>query len=151
MPDSVPPPVREPDAREEADWFQRLPEHAKEEYRARWNDSDGLDSQRVERRKASQARYVIEAFALFVLLEFAFFGIHVTRLFTLAVPGLALGWIAHRVRANIWKYVAVAIPIYLVVYGTLGVLMIGHFIVFVCLAATLGFTHEMLRADGTEG
>jgi hypothetical protein len=150
MPESAPPPVREPDAREDADWFERLPEHAKEEYRTRWNAADGRDSERLERRKASQVRYLIEGVALFVLLEFVFFGMHVTRLLMLVVPGLALGWIAHRIRANRWNYAAVAVPTYLVVYG-LGALRLGHFIVFVCLAAALGFTHEMLRADGTEG
>lgn len=150
MPDPAPPPVREPDAREDADWFERLPEHAKQEYRARWHGESDRDAERLERRKASQVRYMIEGFLLFVLLEFSFFGMHVTRLFTLAVPGLALGWLAHRIRANIWKYVLVAIPIYVVVYAALGALALGHFIVFVCLAATLGFTHEMLRADGTE-
>ena len=146
-----PPPVRDPETREEAEWFQRLPEHAKEEFRARWRVEGGRTERQIERRRGTEVRYLIEAIMLFAVLEFLFFGLGVGRLLLLAVPGLALGWICNKIRADRWRYVGVAVPIYFAVYGAFGLFAVGHFIVFICVAAALGFTHEMLRADGSEG
>jgi hypothetical protein len=145
------PPVREPDAREQASWFRNLPEHAKEEFRERWRAEEGRAELRLARRRSTEVRYIVEGVMLFAVLEFLFFGLGVGRLLLLAVPGTLLGWISYRIRANIWKYVAVAFPLYLAVYGAFGLIMVGHLVVFVCVAAALGFSHEMLRADGTEG
>jgi hypothetical protein len=144
------PPVREPDPREQAEWFRNLPDHAKEEFRERWRIQEGRAERQVERRRSTEVRYLVEGVMLFAVLEFFFFGLSAGRLLLLAVPGIALGWICYRIRAGCWRYVAVAAPFHLAVYGALGLIMVGHFIVFVCVAAALGFTHEMLRADGTE-
>lgn len=145
------PPVREPDAREEAEWFQRLPPHAQEEMRERWRLQAGRTEQLAQRRRGAEVRYVIEGWMLFAFLEMLFFGLSVNRLLLLAVPGVALGWVAHRIRADLWRYMVVAVALYFAVYGLLGLIALGHFIVFTCAAAAIGFTHEMLRADGTEG
>lgn len=145
------PSLREPDAREQAEWFRNLPEHAKEEFRVRWRAEEGRDELRFARRRATEVRYIVEGFMLFAVLEFLFFGLGLGRLLLLTVPGTLLGWISFRIRANIWKYVAVAFPLYLAVYGAFGLIMVGHFIVFICLAACLGYSHEMQRADGSEG
>lgn len=145
------PPVQEPDAREQAPWFRNLPDHAKEEFRERWRAQEGRTDRQLQRRKGTEVRYVIEGIMLFAVLEFLFFGLSVGRLALLTVPGTLLGWISYKIRADIWRYVAVAFPLYLAVYGALGLFAVGHFIVFICGAAALGFTHEMLRADGTEG
>ena len=144
-------PVREHDPREEADWFQRLPEHAKEEFRERWRVVAGRTEQQIDRRRSTEVRYLVEGVMLFALLEFLFIGLSATRLLLLMVPGLALGWICHKIRADRWRYVAVALPLYFAVYGIFGLFAIVHFIVFVCVAAGLGLSHELQRADGTEG
>ena len=145
------PPVREPDTREQASWFHNLPDHAKEEFRERWRADDGRAERLIERRRGTELRYLVEGIMLFAVLEFLFFGLGVGRLLLLTVPGTLLGWIAHKIRADRWRYVAVAFPLYLLVYGAFGVLAVGHFIVFICAATALGLTHEMLRSDGTEG
>jgi len=145
------PPVREPDVREQASWFRNLPDHAKEEFRERWRAEEGRAEFRFARRRSTEVRYIVEGFMLFAVLEFLFFGLGVGRLLLLTVPGILLGWISYRIRANIWKYMAVAFPLYLAVYGAFGLVMVGHFIVFICVAAGLGFSHEMQRADGSEG
>lgn len=147
----IEPPVRESDAREEAPWFRNLPEHAKEEFRGRWRAEEERAERRIERRRSNEIRYVVEGILLFALLEFLFFGLGAGRLLLLTLPGAILGWVCHRIRADQWKYVGVAFPLYLAVYGALGVLAIGHFIVFLCVATALGFSHEMRRADGSEG
>ena len=145
------PPAREPDTREQAEWFCRLPEQAKEEFRERWRAEEGRTERQFERRRSTEVRYLVEGVMLFAVLEFLFFGLSVGRLLLLAVPGIALGWICHKVRADRWRYVGVAMPLYFAVYGVFGLFAVGHFIVFICMAAALGFTHEMLRADGSDG
>jgi len=145
------PPVLQPDAREEAEWFQRLPEHAKSEFRERWRAERGRSEKQLERHRRSEVRYMVEGVLLFAGLEFLFFGLSAGRLLVLAVPGVLLGWICSRIRANRWTYAGVGVVFYLVLYGLLGLFAVGHFIVFLCVAAALGFTHEMLRADGSEG
>jgi len=140
-----------PDAREQADWFERLPEHAKSEFRERWRAESGRSEKLRERRRSTDVRYLVEGVLLFAGLEFFFFGLGAGRLLLLVLPGGLLGWICSRIRANRWTYVLVAVAFYFGVYGLLGLFAVGHFIVFVCVAAALGFTHEMLRADGSEG
>jgi hypothetical protein len=144
-------PVQEPDAREQTPMFRSLPEHAKEEFRERWRAQDGRTERQVKRRIGTEVRYVIEGVMLFALLEFLFFGLGVGRLALLTVPGIAMGWICHKIRADRWRYVGVAFLFYVAVYGAFGLFLVGHFIVFIGVAAGLGFTHEMLREDGTEG
>jgi len=145
------PTVREPDAREQAPWFRDLPEHAKEEFRERWRAEEGRAELRLARRRSTEVRYIVEGVMLFAVLEFLFFGLGVGRLLLLTVPGTLLGWVAHRIRADRWRYLALAIPLYVVVYGAFSLFAVWHFVVFSGLAAALGFSHEMLRADGSEG
>jgi len=145
------PPVLQPDPREEAEWFQRLPEHAKAEFRERWRAESGRNEQQHARRRRTEVRYLVEGVLLFAVLEFLMIGAGAGRLLFLVVPGGLLGWICSRIRANRWTYVGVGVAFYFAVYGLLGLFALGHFIVFVCVATALGFTHEMLRADGSEG
>jgi len=145
------PPTREPDAREETEWFRRLPEHAKEEFRERWRAEEGRTDRQLERRRHTEIRYLVEGVMLFAFLEFVFIGLSAGRLLLLFVPGLALGWICFRIRADRWRYAAVALPFHLAVYGIFGLFAAWHLVVFLCVAAALGFGHELQRADGSEG
>lgn len=145
------PPVQEPDSREDAEWFRRLPDHAQEEYRQRWRAQAGRAERQIDRRKSTEIRYLVEGVILFAFLEFVFVGLSMTRLALLAIPGIALGWICHKIRADRWRYMAVAIVFHPFVYGLLGLFALTHFIVFVCVAAAIGYSHELMRADGTEG
>jgi len=142
--------VEEQDPRESADWFRRLPEHAQEDMRQRWKIAAGASRRQIERRKATEIRYLVEAVILFAVCEWMLVGLTISRLFLLVVPGVALGWICHKIRADRWRYPLVAVAFYVATYGLLGMYAPWHFVVFVCFASAIGFSHEMQRADGSE-
>jgi hypothetical protein len=146
-PETSPP---EADPREQAEWFQRLPEHARGEFRERWRLEGGRDELRHARRRATEVRYLLEGVLLLAGLEFLFLGLGAARLLVLVVPGLLLGFLCHRLKAGRNVFLLVAVGVYAVVYGLLGLFALGHFIVYCCCAYGLGHMHEMQRADGSE-
>mgnify|MGYP006969366751 FL=1 len=139
------------DPREEAEWFRRLPEHAKEEYRERWRLEGGREELRHARRRSTEVRYLVEAVLFLAVLEFLFFSLSAKRLMLLAVPGIAMGWVCHRIKANRWTYTMVALVPYLVLYGIPSLDAPWFLVIYLGCAGALGFTHEMQRADGSEG
>lgn len=112
---------------------------------------EGQAAHQIERRRRTRIRYLAEGIGLFVIYELLFMGAHPVHLLSMAIPGLALGWVCHKLHAGRGRWAALAVAAYFVTYGLCGWFSPGAFVIFVCLAMGIGYSHEMMRADGSEG
>jgi len=112
---------------------------------------EGQSAHQIERRRRTRIRYLAEGVGLFVIFDLLFMGAHPVHLLFMAIPGLAVGWVCHRLHAGRGRYTAVAVAAYFMTYGLFGWFSPGPCVVFVCLAMGIGYSHEMMRADGSEG
>jgi len=106
---------------------------------------------RLARRRATEARYLVEGVMLFALGEFVFQALSVERLLVLTVPGLALGWTCAKLKVGPTGFTIAAAVGYAVVYGVFGFFAFWHFLYFVVFGSVAGLMHALQRADGSEG
>lgn len=140
--------------RERAEWFARLPDHAKEEIRDRWRAQEGVRGHQVQRRKETSHRWVVEGAALFFLSVAILQMPSRLGLVLAAVIGGAIGRVAALVKPGPLVYGIVfsaACAIFAAFSGfrnlVCGIISIP--IVF-GLAAALGTTHRLQRFDSSE-
>ncbi|HEX5138249.1 MAG TPA: hypothetical protein VFY93_14830 [Planctomycetota bacterium] len=127
---------------------RELPPGIEEEYR---REEEKRRERRLARRRATEARYLVEGVLLFALGEFLFGGLSAGRLLVLAVPGLALGWTCARLKVGSTGFTIAAAVAYAIVYGVFGFFALWHFIFFLVFASVAGLMHSIQRADGSEG
>jgi hypothetical protein len=140
--------------RERAEWFARLPEHAKEELRDRWLAQEGVRGDQVLRRKETAYRWVVEGAVLFFLAVALLQTPSRLGLILAAVIGAAIGRVAALVKPPPLLYGVAFSAVYAMfgafsgfrglVFGILSVpIVLG-------LAAALGTTHRLQRFDSSE-
>ena len=141
------------DPREEAEWFCRLPEHAREEYRDRWRVQE-VGTQKVqETRRQTTTRYVVEGTAITVFCAILI-GPGFWTLILAPLVGGAMGAVARALRLLRFGYgalAAIVYPLFFVVPLTAaGAFQLFHGVIFVTLFAMAGAMHELQRFDSSE-
>lgn len=150
-----PPELRdEVDPREHDELFQRLPDSAKEEFRARWRREAENDARIDGHRYRTRRRTVLEGVFLFFVIE-TFFGYFSfwRSLLSLGV-GAAVGYAWYRTRVRRFGYIVIGLAPhlgfrYVFGFGDPFTTFFGA-LMFMCLAAGLGIGHESRLADGTD-
>lgn len=138
------------DPRELEAWFQRLPEHARDEFRARWRvEETRLEDHRL-RRRGTTTRYLVEGVALYVVPLLVLSDVSLGVLLPCVGIGLAVGFLAARVRAGTFAYPGFALAGYVAIVLATGYLNILAFIFYVSFGALLGLGHSLQRYDGSE-
>lgn len=134
------------DPREESEFFQGLPEEAKEEFRDRWRREEGRHEEVRELLRYTWKVYIAEMAGCFVF--FHVFGIlHSPVIFLVAVvAGGLTGAVAAAAHAG---------PLLYPVIAGVGYVLSGGFNPFaavglVSLASMLGFVHRLRRFEGME-
>ncbi|MFI5402051.1 MAG: hypothetical protein ACHQ1G_03870 [Planctomycetota bacterium] len=145
---------KEAGEREQAEWFARLPEHAKEELRDRWRAQEGVRGDQVLRRKETSYRWVAEGAVLFFLAVAVLQMPSRLGLILAAVIGAAIGRVAALVKPPPLLYGVVFAAVYAVfgafsgfrnfVFGVLSIPIVFG------VAAALGTTHRLQRFDSSE-
>jgi hypothetical protein len=102
------------ESREQEDWFQRLPEHAKEDMRERWERSAFHNDEIKHRCARTRRRYVLEATAWFVIVFWMFHVWTWDGALLAAAAGSVVGLMAFFIRAGVFHY------------GPLGALGVSH-------------------------
>jgi hypothetical protein len=147
--------LREPDTdpREQQEWFQRIPEHAREEFRERFrSEEDGPEHVREVRRLTTK-RYLIEGAVIagFCALLVA---VGLLGFLFVALGGAAMGAIARAAGLYRFGYAALAAVAYPFLFGlTLtagGAFQLFHAVIFVSLFSMAGAMHELQRFDSSE-
>lgn len=136
------------DPREQQKWFLRLPEHAKQDLRARWRAAEGRTASGKRRRSGTFYRYVFESAGVFAVAQLVFFG--AMAALQGAVYGALAGAAAAKLRAGTFLYGFIGAAAYGIYAGSTPW---GHFLGFIFyigLCAMLGLVHVLQRADGTE-
>ena len=136
---------------ENQEWFQRLPEHARDDMRAVWEKRKGQSAEQQERRRRTTKRYLIEGPCLFVAVVGLFFTMNVSALLFAAVVGGGVGAVAARRRACTYQYGAFSAIGYVAYSGLfIGGLSIFPFLFVTAFGALLGLGHQLNRYDFTE-
>lgn len=142
------------DAREQIEWFQKLPEHAKDDIRDAWCRQDGEHRLQKERRRHTSKVYVWEAAAAFVLLEFVLMSPSFMNLIVALLFGAAAGALTALFRSSAGSYCLVFTTFYIAFGLTGGSQHIFYYvlggIIVACVGAALGRVHTLQRFDGTE-
>lgn len=142
------------DAREEAEWFQRLPDHAKEDLRERWRTQEGEGRHQKKRRKRTTRVYVVESTVIFLLLEILLHS--PTWISALAAPlfGAATGLAAGLLRSNGPTYASLFSAGYLLFGATAGGRHFAYYLLSVlivlCIGSALGVSHRLQKFDGSD-
>ena len=134
------------DPREHSEFFQGLPEHAKEEFRDRWRRDEGRHEEIRDLRRYTWKLHIGEMVACFVF--FHIFGIlHHPLIFVVAVvAGGLTGAVAAALRAGPLLYPVIAGVGYVLSGGLNPFAAVG----LVSLASLLGFVHRLRRFEGLE-
>ena len=144
---------REHDPREQAEWFCRLPEHAREEYRDRWREQEGGTQKVRETRRQTTKRYLAEGAAITAFCAILV-GSGFVALILAALVGGAMGAIARALRLVRFGYAALAAVTYPLLFGlplsAAGAFQLFHGVIFVTLFAMAGAMHELQRFDSSE-
>lgn len=133
------------DPREQAEWFERLPEHARGELRDLWRRAELSEAEAKKLRFRVRRRYVAESLLLFLVA--AAMPPFTGHPLVVAVVGTSVGAVASLLRAGPFLYCVV---------GAVGsALAFGPWQFFaLCFVASgsaaLGAIHEFQRADRTE-
>ncbi len=143
------------DPREEQEWFQRLPEHAKEEMRDRWRGQERQLDRIRQRSKESIVRYAVEGAAILPLFEIVFFSPGWLRIGASILAGALMGLVCALTRAGQYRYLLVGPPFFLgmrLLFG-FGPFILEAFgaVLYVSLSALLGFSHDLRKAEGLPG
>ncbi|MCZ6572026.1 MAG: hypothetical protein O7C98_02545 [Planctomycetota bacterium] len=143
------------DPREEQEWFQRLPEHAKEEMRERWRGQERHLDRIRQRSKESIVRYAVEGAAILPLFEIIFFSPGWVRFGASIIAGALMGLVCALTRAGQYRYLLIGPPFFLgmrLLFG-FGPFILEAFgaVLYVSLSALLGFSHDLRKTEGLPG
>ena len=142
------------DPREQTEWFTRLPDHAKDEFRELWRIQDGEGKHQRMRRKHTTHHYVLEmggivaVFAL-VLESPTFLGFLLAFVF-----GAVAGYLAALVRAANNLYAFFLVTGWLLWGACFGQLDIAFrlmsLLIVTGIGKALGMTRRMQKFDGSQ-
>ncbi|MHC4956817.1 MAG: hypothetical protein ACYTGN_00480 [Planctomycetota bacterium] len=138
------------ESREKADWFQRLPEHAKDEMRERWERSAIHNEDIAERRARTRRRYVVEAAVWFVIVFWMFHPWSWGDAALAAAAGSVVGLVAFFIRAGTFHYAPLGALGYLLFAIAYGYVSIFPFILCTVGSSALGVSHMLNRYDFVE-
>jgi len=134
------------DPREESEFFQGLPEEAKEEFRERWRKEEGRHEKSRELRNYTWKIHMAEMAGCFVFFHmFAIFA-NPWMLPAAIVAGAATGAAAALLKAGTTLYPVLAA----VGYAASGGRNPFALLALVSLAAMIGYMHRLRRFEGTE-
>jgi len=137
------------DPRETQEWFQRLPEHAQNEFRDRWIEDGERMDEAIERRNRTHKRYIVEALIIFVLA--AMFTPTPLSLFVAALMGAGAGAIAARIPAGTFTYAGIGFTGYLLFWMLTPWGAVWGLPLCTAFCAIMGAIHNLQKADGSEG
>ena len=147
--DEIEPPVRV--GCEDEEWYQRLPDHAKEEMRLVWEKRMGHSQEQDERRRRTTRRYLIEGVALFVVTIWLFYSVNLVVLLIAALVGGGVGALVSWRRARTYQYMLISGLGYVAFIALVGGWpSIFPFLFMICGGALLGLGHQLNRFDFTE-
>ncbi len=142
------------DAREQVEWFQKLPEHAKEDIRDAWRRADGEHRLQRERRRHTSKVYVWEAAVAFVVLELVLMSPNFMNLVLALIFGAVAGALTALFRSSAGSYCIIFTSFYIAFGLTSGSNHFAYYVlggvIVACIGAMLGRMHTLQRFDGTE-
>lgn len=134
------------DPREESEFFQGLPEKAKEEMRERWRKDEGYHEEIQELRRYTWKLHMAEMAGFFVFFHIFSILAHPAMILVALLVGALTGALAAWLRAGPLLYPFIAGLGYVASGGWNPFALVG----LVSLASMLGFVHRMRRFEGLE-
>lgn len=152
------PEERAHDLREHEEWFLRLPEPVKQEFRERWGREERHQPEFLARRMRTLRRQVAEGALFFGVIFLFFFHTSVGHGAKAIVVGAGFGLAAWKMRAGPYQYAILGCLGYLVFHWTLAGSLFGMAdprSIFAWVATTFGASaigvgHVLDRYDMTE-
>ena len=146
------------DPREHEEWFLRLPEDAKREFRERWSRDEQHRPDFQAKRRRTLRLYVAEGAFFFSVIFLFFFHTSIGDWAKAILIGAGFGLAAWKVRAGPYQYGILGCLGYMVFHWTLsgGLLEMGDmrsifaWVATTFIAAAIGVGHVLNRYDMTE-
>lgn len=144
------------DPREQEEWFQRLPEHAKREFREKWSEKEAFVPAHRAKRARTLKRHVLEGAIFFPIVYWMYFPLYFGGFIRALVVGAGLGFVAWRMRAGPHQWGLLGGLAYVLFhYWFVGSLLFGFgavfgLVVFTFGSAAIGVGHVLHRYDMTE-
>jgi len=146
------------DPREQEEWFLRLPEHAKQEFRERWSREEQHHPEFHAKRLRTIRQYVGEGAFFFSVIFLFFFHTSVGDWAKAIVVGAGFGLAAWKVRAGPYQYAILGCLGYLLFHWMFSGSLLGMadmrsifaWVATTFCASAIGVGHVLNRYDMTE-
>jgi hypothetical protein len=137
------------DPREAEDWFERLPDEAKDEFRAQWRVTALLRAESQRRIRVTSRRYVLEVAVLFGVAG-AFLTSSPAGAAVHVAAGVLTGAAASWLRAANFAYVGIVGTAYTLLWICTPFSGLLQWMMVVSVSFGLGMLHAFQRFDGSE-
>ena len=146
------------DPREHEEWFLRLPEQAKQEFRERWSREEQHRPEFLAKRRRTLRLQVGEGALFFLVIFVFFFHTSVGDGAKAILAGAGLGLVAWKIRAGPYEYAVLGCFGYLVfhwlisgsLFGMADMRSIFAWVATTFIASAIGVGHALNRYDMTE-
>jgi len=142
------------DPREQTEWFARLPDHAKDEFREMWRIEEGQGKHQKLRRKHTTHQYVVEMAGVVAFFAILCDSPSLVGILFAPIVGGAAGFLAASLRASNWLY-AVILTAGWLTWGAFFselhfVFRMISLLLVVSIGYAIGTTRRTQKFDGTQ-